>query len=386
MTTTAGLLDVAALRAEEFPATVGFAYLDAASTGLLPERARRRLEEWGRLRQRPLPSKDTLFSVFDEARTLAARLVNASPEQIALTTNTSYGLNVAARMLPLEPGDIVLLSDKEFPSNVRPWLRLEQEGIVVEIVPLTAQGWPDEDRLVARLADPRVKVLTVSLVQFANGYRVDLARLSAATRASGAYLVVDAIQALGQLPVDLAEVEVDILATGGQKWLIAPWGTGFLYVRRPLIERLVPPFAGWLAFEGTDDFSRLTEYDPTWRHDARRYELITLPFQDFAAFNASVELLLELGPARIEAHLQALHEPLLELATRRGLPLASPRGQSGSGILCLGVDAAGRRLHGALHVAHVHCSLREGALRFSPHVYNAIDDTARAAAALERAL
>ena len=386
MTTTAAVLDIVALRAEEFPTTAGFSYLDAASTGLLPERSRQKLEEWGRLRQQPLPSKDTLFAVFDEARALAARLVNASPDEIALTANTSYGLNVAARMLPLVRGDIVLVSDKEFPANVRPWQRLEQEGVVVELVPLTSEGWPDEERLVSRLVDPRVKVLTVSLVQFANGYRVDLARLSAATRASGAFLVVDAIQALGQLPVDLAEVEVDILATGGQKWLLSPWGTGFLYVRRPLIEHLVPPFAGWLSFEGTDDFSRLTEYDPTWRHDAKRFELITLPFQDFAAFNASLSLLLELGPARIEAHLQALHEPLLEMAARRGLALASPRGRSGSGIVCVRVDEAGKRLHRALHAAHVHCSLREGALRFSPHVYNAIEDTARAAEALNQAL
>jgi selenocysteine lyase/cysteine desulfurase len=386
MTISGGALDVTALRAEEFPATAEFAYLDAASTGLLPERSRHRLDEWGRLRQRPLPSKEALFAVFEESRRLAARLVNATPAEIALTANTSYGLNVAARMLPLEPGDIVLVSDREFPSNVRPWQRLELEGVIAELVPLTPEGWPDEDRLVARLADPRVKVLAVSLVQFANGYRADLARLSAATRASGAFLVVDAIQALGQVPVDLAAVEVDILATGGQKWLLGPWGTGFMYVRQPLIERLVPPFAGWLAFEGTDDFSRLAEYDPTWRHDAKRFELITLPFQDFAAFNASVELLLEVGPARIEAHLQALHEPLLDLAARRGLALASPRGKSGSGILCVRVGEAGKRLHGALNAAHVHCSLREGALRFSPHVYNAIEDTERAAAALDRAL
>jgi selenocysteine lyase/cysteine desulfurase len=251
---------------------------------------------------------------------------------------------------------------------------------------VTAEGWPDEDRMVERLADPRVKALAVSLVQFANGYRVDLARLSRATRAAGAWLVVDAIQALGAWATDLADVEVDILATGGQKWLLSPWGTGFLYVRKPLIERLVPPMAGWLSFEGTDDFNRLCDYGPTWHRDARRYELITLPFQDFAAFNDSVELLLEVGPARIASHLQALHEPLLELSRRRGLPLASPRGEHGSGILCVGVGERGRKLHGALRAAEVHCSLREGALRFSPHVYNAIEDTERAAAALERAL
>jgi selenocysteine lyase/cysteine desulfurase len=250
-------------------------------------------------------------------------------------------------------------------------------------VPLTPAGWPDEDRLVARLADPRVRCLSVSAVQFASGHRADLARLSAATRASGAFLVVDAIQALGQLPVDVRAVEIDVLATGGQKWLLSPWGTGFLYVRRALIERLLPPFAGWLAFEGTDDFNRLTQYSAEWHHDARRFELITLPFQDFHAMNASLELLLETGPARIARHLLALHAPLLEVAARKGLAVASPQGGAGSGILCLAVPDA-PRVHQALRDAGVLCSLREGALRFSPHVYNAIEDTARAAEVLAR--
>jgi selenocysteine lyase/cysteine desulfurase len=372
------------LRRDEFPGAADVAYLDAASTGLLPERARRRLEEMARLRTRPLPHKDVLFRIFTDARANAARLLNADPAEIALTTNTSFGLNVAARMLPLGRGDVVLVSDREFPANVYPWMRLREDGVVLEIVPLTADGWPDEDAIVARLADPRVRCVAVSLVQFASGHRADLARLSAATRASGAFLVVDAIQALGQLPVDVRAVEIDVLATGGQKWLLAPWGTGFLYVRRALIESLRPPMAGWLAFEGTDDFNRLTQYGDAWHHDARKFELITLPFQDFHAFNASVELLLEVGPARIAAHVRALHEPLLEVAARRGYRVASPAGEAGSGILCVEApDGAGA--HAALREAGVSCSLREGALRFSPHVYNAMEDTERAAGVLGRA-
>ncbi len=155
------------------------------------------------------------------------------------------------------------------------------------------EGWPDEARLLERLGDPRVRVLAVSLVQFSNGYTVDLARLSAATRAAGTYLVVDAIQGVGQLPVDLRKTPVDVLACGGQKWLLSPWGSGFVYVRRELIRELSPSVTGWMAFEGTDDFTRLTEYRDTLRGDARRFELITLPYQDFAGMNASVGLLLE---------------------------------------------------------------------------------------------
>jgi selenocysteine lyase/cysteine desulfurase len=255
-------------------------------------------------------------------------------------------------------------------------------GVQVELVPVTAEGWPDEARLLQRLTDPRVKVLAVSLVQFSNGYLVDLAALSRATRATGTWLVVDAIQGLGQVPVDLTETPVDILATGAQKWLLSPWGSGFFYVRREILEELAPPLAGWLAFQGTDDFSKLTDYNPTWHDDSRRFELITLPFQDFAAMNTSLELILDIGVGEIAAHLQRVQEPLLALAERRDIPITSPRGAHGCAIVCLKAPGAAR-LHGVLRRNEVICSLREGSLRFSPHLFNSVDDVARAAEVLE---
>jgi len=289
---------------------------------------------------------------------------------------------VIARALPLEPGDVVLVSDREFPANVYPWTRLRENGVTVELVPTTAAGWPDEARLLERVADPRVRALAVSLVQFSNGYRVDLAALSAATRRTGAWLIVDAIQGIGQVPLDLSRVEVDVLACGGQKWLLSPWGSGFVYVRRELIPRLSPPVTGWMAFEGTDDLTRLTAYGDTLRGDARRFELITLPYQDFAGMNASLGLILELGVERIAAHLQRLHQPVLAWAERTGAPLASPRGTHGSGILCLapeGVAEVFRRLK----AARIICSLREGAIRLSPHGYNTVEEMERVAAVLD---
>ena len=118
-----------------------------------------------------------------------------------------------------------------------PWLRLSEVGVVTELIPTTAEGWPDEARLLERLRDPRVRVVAVSLVQFSSGYMVDLERLSAAAAGAGAWLIVDAIQGIGQVPLDLSRVRVDVLACGGQKWLLSPWGSGFIYVRRELIER-----------------------------------------------------------------------------------------------------------------------------------------------------
>ncbi|HUF35765.1 MAG TPA: aminotransferase class V-fold PLP-dependent enzyme, partial [Gemmatimonadales bacterium] len=142
---------LAALRAAEFPWTEGTIYLNNASIGPLPERTRRVLDEFNRRRAAPylLPDRE-LFGLLAESRGLAARLVGASAEEIGLTVNTGFGLAMAARALPLRPGDIVLVSDREFPANVYPWLRLADAGVVTELVPTTAAGWPDEPRILER--------------------------------------------------------------------------------------------------------------------------------------------------------------------------------------------------------------------------------------------
>jgi selenocysteine lyase/cysteine desulfurase len=374
--------DVAALRAAEFPWTSDTTYLNNASIGPLPERTRLALDEFNRGRAAPhqLPDRE-LFAMLAETRKRIARLLGASAEEIALTVNTGFGIGMAARALPLQPGDIVLVSDKEFPANVYPWLRLKDRGVAMELVPTTAEGWPDEARLLERLRDPRVRVLAVSLVQFSNGYLVDLERLSAATRATGAFLVVDAIQGIGQVPVDLSRTQVDVLACGGQKWLLSPWGSGFVYVRRDLIGGLDPAITGWLSFEGTDDLTRLTLYDDTLRSDARRFELMTLPYQDFAGLNVSLDLLLSIGIDRIRDHLRTLHRPVLAWAEAAGARIVSPQGASGSGILCVAPDEV-QQVHRRLKAARIVCSLREGAIRLSPHCFNTVAEMERVAQTL----
>lgn len=363
------------LRASEFPWTADTVYLNNASIGPIPERTRRILDAFNAKRTAPhlLPDRD-LFAGLQAARDAAARLINADTGEIALATNTSYGLNLAARALPLTQGDRIILSDREFPANVYPWLMLRKQGIEVTLAPCTTEGWPDEDFLLSALRDPRVKVLAVSFVQFSNGFRADLKKLSAAARANGTYLVVDGIQGVGNSVLDVRETPVDILACGGQKWLLSPWGSGFVYVRKELISTLEPAMTGWMAFEGTDDFSRLTEYNPTFRADARRFEMITLPYQDFYGFTQSVELLLEIGIPEIAEVTRSLHESILKWADARGMRVVSPRDERHrSAILCVAPDQAVEAYH-AIKRARIVCSLREGAIRLSPHCYNTVEE------------
>lgn len=376
--------DVARLRAAEFPWAEETVYLNHAGIGPLPERVRCLLEAG--LAKRAAAHRltdDDLFNVLGRSRQLAARLIGADSTEIALATNTSYGINLAAQMLPVGRGDIVLVSHGEFPANVFPWRHLAKRGVAVELVPTTSDGWPDETRMLERMGDAKVKVVALSQVQFHTGFKADLAAFSERARATSTFLVVDAIQGLGQEPLDVAATPIDILACGAQKWLLSPWGSGFMYVRRDLIGELEPPFAGWMAFRGTEDFSTLIDYPEQWLADARKFELITLAFQDFQGMNGSIELLLELTIEAIAAHLQHIKQPVLEWALRRGVRLASPEGKHGSGMVCLAPADPGAAFQ-TLSSHGVVTSLREGAVRLSPHCYNTIDEMAKVADLLDR--
>lgn len=378
--------DVGALRRDEFPWADGKVYLDHASIGPLPERTRRAVDAMNHRRSRPFElGHADLLGGLATARTSLARLINADPAEIALATNTSFGLGIAARALPFRPGEVVLVSHREFPANVYPWMRLGHRGVTLELVPVTPEGWPDEARILERLADPRVRCLAVSLTQFASGYTVDLDRLSAETRSRKQFLVVDAIQAVGQLPLDVGRTPVDLVSCGGQKWLLSPWGSGFLYVRRELIPELDPEVTGWMAFEGTDDFNRLCDYRDELRQDARRFELVTLPFQDFIGMTRSVDLLAELGIPAIRDHLAMVERPVLEWACRRGVPITSPQGDRRSAILCVAPPRADA-VHRALRQEGIYASLREGAIRLSPHCYNTLEEMERVTDVLDRLL
>jgi selenocysteine lyase/cysteine desulfurase len=365
--------DVDQLRKKEFPwAVAGEAiHLNSASTGPLPRRTVDAVSHWAELRAAPHRiSHDMQFGTLARSRELLARLIKATPEEIGLATNTSFGINVAAWSLPLGKGDVVIGSREEFPANVYPWMAAaKQRGFEYRLI-----DEPSQDKLLEATRAPGVKAVAISWVEFASGYRFDLEPIGAECRKRGIFFIVDAIQGLGPATLDVNRCNIDIAACGAQKWLISPWGTGFTYVRRDLITKLEPGFVSWMSVRGADDFSKLADYDMTWRDDARRFEFITLPFQDFAGMNTSLELMFEVGLESIVTHTNQLVEKIASWADARGIATLTPRDpKHRAGIVALKFpDSA--RLSTRLQQANVAHSLREGAIRLSPYFFNAAEE------------
>ncbi|MEO7363697.1 MAG: aminotransferase class V-fold PLP-dependent enzyme [Gemmatimonadaceae bacterium] len=358
-------------------------YLNAASVGPLPKSAVDAADKWTRLRAEPQHIPLTLMQ--DEvakSRRQYAALIGADEAEIALMPNTTYGLNLAARALPLRPGTI-LTFDGEFPSCVYPFMALSSRGISLEMVP-KKDGIPDEDILVKKIGRGDVVAVVVSWVQFANGFVADLERIGNACRAAGAFFIVDGIQGCGVLPLNIHDLPIDIFASGAQKWQLSPWGTGFVYVRKDLIDTFDPHDVGWACMTASADYNRLTDYEFDFYKDARKFEVITVAYHDFAVSNASTRILLDAGVPNIQQHINSLVDRVIEWAGSRSdvhivTPVDAARRAGVFSFQPKDIEAAGARLkHGGVTFVQ-----RESAIRLAPHVYNTMEEMDRVVALLD---
>jgi cysteine desulfurase / selenocysteine lyase len=384
------MTDFAAAQEREYPwmTDSDVIYLDHASTGAIPKSGIDAMQMYLQIRHQPhLIRGEHIFPLLQRSRELSAKLIGAHSDEIALMTNTSHGLNMAAFSLPLAAGDEILTLDREFPGIAFPWIvRAQRTGATLVRLPCV-NDVPDGEALLHAIATrPRVKIVTLSWVSFCSGARIDLDAVGQACRARGIYFVVDAIQGLGALTLDVSKTPIDILACGAQKWLQSPWGTAFCYVRRELITQLEPATVGWMATAGSDDLFNMLSYNTEWFNDARRFEVITMPMGDFAGMNRSFELFLELGPARIAEHIAALGDELVALCDAHPhIRLVTPRDRAHrAGVFAVQppeLDVVSARLKAA-NMIH---SVRERAIRISPHWYTTRAQWSRVLATLASA-
>lgn len=382
---------------EQFPALEEKVFLDAACVSLAPRVATEAVQRFLDMALHCPARSSTLHHIaMDElradARPQAAQLVNAQEDEIALVESTTHGLSLAAQCIPLQRGDRVLLADLEFLQVAVPWCqKREERGIEIDLVP-NRQGRIEIEDIATRIG-PRTKVVALSSVQWCNGFRCDLEALSALCRDREVWLVVDAVQQLGALPINVRETPVDFLACGGHKWLNSPFGAGFLYIRGGAMDRLHPALAGYLSVEtppsGWGEYFQTPSITPVqpyrFVNQARRCEIGgTANYPGAIALAASLRMINELGSEPVARRIYDLTDYLLAGLDRLGVEIVTPQApESRSGIVTfsLGSSMNNVELMNYLLDHRVLVSVRYtsgvGGVRVSCHFYNSRDDLDR---------
>lgn len=303
----------------------------------------------------------------ERVRGLAARLVNAQPHEIAFAANTSTGLSVIANGIAWRAGDNVVTADCEFPANQQPWLRWQKAG--VEIRQAKERDGRLETAEILRLIDDRTRVVTLSFVEFASGFRNDLATIGQACRARGVLFVVDAIQGLGALQLDVERCCIDALAADAHKFLLGPDGVALLYVADRVLTQLQPTVVGWTSVKQPFDF---TQREKAFAEGARRFEPGALNTAGIVGLGASIELMLQLGLELIEHYLLELTAYLCEGLAQRGYQVVSSRrpGEASAMVCCTHEQFSAEFLWEELEKQRIIVTPRLGRLRISPHFYN----------------
>lgn len=311
----------------------------------------------------------------NQTKKLAAQLINArGPQEIAFVPNTSTGLSFVAKGLTFHAGDRVVITDVEYPANRYPWEDLRRQGVELFEVQQTADGRIDVDEVCDAIND-RTRVVSLSHVQFASGFRIDLRPISEMVHRAGGYLCVDAIQSCGVLPVDVQAMGVDFLSADGHKWMLSPEGAGIFYCRQDLCPMLHPNVVGWMNMVDAGNYG---DYRFEFQDDARRFEPGSWNIPGIVALGASLEMLLGVGIDGVWARVEALTERLCDGLESRGYPVFSPRRDPGgrSGIVIFDLPESKRdtcdprQLVADLQKQNIVIVMREGRLRASPHFYN----------------
>ena len=315
-----------------------------------------------------------------ETRTLAARILGASVEEIAFVRSTSHGLGMFAEGLPWQTGDeVAVCTELEYPANVYPWMHLASRGVSIKSIEACEGGVTRE--AVAKAIGPRTRVVSVSSVEFATGVASDLEAIGALCRERGVLFCVDGIQSVGAFPIDVVKANIDFLSADSHKWQLGLPGIGVAFVRREVIGRLRPSVVGWKSVKNPLDFDHL-HFE--LRDDAARLEEGTQSFATILGMGAALALLDEVGIDRVGLHIADWLTEIEKVLASVGLD-PGPRAEVRKGILTFRpprgtaedfVSRAGK--------AGIVLSPRRGRVRVSPHFYNGEAELA-ALAALVRA-
>jgi selenocysteine lyase/cysteine desulfurase len=375
-------VDFEAVRAL-FPGAAGTVYMNVAARGLLSRPARAAMDEHLDRLAAGSADKPEMFATIERVREKFARLINADSDEIAYTKNVSDGLNAIASALPWQAGDnMVLCRDLEHPNNIYPWLNQHARNDVTVRSVAENAGHIDVDAIIAAI-DDRTRLVTASTVTFAPGFRADIGRLGRACRARDVFLLVDGVQSVGVVDTDMRELQVDGMAVSTQKCLLGLYGLGFLYCRREWADRMTPASLARFSIDLGEDVHEATMGDEGYAlmPGARRFDVGNYNYPAAVAVEPSLDLFLDIGPARIEQYVCGLAQRFAGGLHQLGLPVSGgPPGPHLAHTVTVGSfaanqndaidDAALESLYAHLTDNGVVLSIRRGMLRFALHLYN----------------
>ncbi|HXX44955.1 MAG TPA: aminotransferase class V-fold PLP-dependent enzyme [Candidatus Acidoferrales bacterium] len=366
----------------EFADFEGVAYLNAALQGPLPLVAARAAEEALEWKKHPYRLPDSAyFDLPDRIREKIARIIGARPDEIAVTTGASAGLGAVAAAIDWKPGDEVLVGRGEFPAHFSTCLRYEQAGKLKMCVVEPRGRFISADDYIEQIG-PQTRVVSASLVRFDNGARLDASRVAKACEKVGAALLLDVTQCTGSMAMDIRDMGASMAVCSGYKWLLGPYGTGFFWVASEWTDRLPLGAVYFMALEGARDFNAMpTAGNMRPVPGARRWDSAeTANFTNLAALDASLDLVQRIGVDAVQRHIDSLIAEILDRLPGTGCVLASPVERERRGpYVCISArdPKDSPAIHEKLRAAQISVSLRDNALRISPHIYNTSEDISR---------
>lgn len=364
-------------------------YLNFAAHAPIPRVALNAVQASVAAKMRPHIVDDlSFFSVAASLRLTLATLIEASPDEIALTSGAGAGLAAIAYALKWSAGDEVIIARGEFPVQFATWKPMEaREGIKVQIVVPQGQ-FIQADDLIAAMT-PRTRVVSVSHVRFDDGSMLDVSSLAAVCKRNGTLLALDVSQSCGAIPMDVGSLGADFVVCAGYKYLLSPWGTGFLWTKAQNLDSLRPGPYNWLS-QGVESFARLNFVDPEPAPTLSRWdsaEAATIYNFNLTVMEASARFVLNASPALIRDHNQALINYFFERLPE-GYRLASPPQAPQRGVFgCIEVGSRGDTecLYQTLRDERFVVALREGKIRVAPHLLNSTEDIDRLLLVMEKA-
>lgn len=343
-------------------------YLDNAAMSPLPKRVKNAIERFHNSRMTLGPNFSQWWDKVEDTRQKVAKKIKASADEIAFSSNTSMGINLAAQAISFNKGDNIIITDLEFPSNVYPWMNLKSKGVEVRFAKNKNGKIEIED--IKNLVDKKTKAISVSWIMATNGFKLDIEKLGEFCKEMNIIFVVDAIQGLGVFPLDAKKIQADFIVSGFYKWMLGPDGISFVYINEAILDKLQIPYIGWAGMEERFNY---TDYKFKPINRAYRYETGNMNFSAIYGVAEGLDFMSGLEE-KITQQVIELNDYLRTgLQKISGINISSDFNKKNQSAITLVSTSDDLKLFNYLKKHSVIVNYRDG-IRISPNFYNTKDE------------